>query len=227
MVEKTQGNKKRELAKNILARRNLEPASDHPLGLKKALDQEFISWRTVERPGYLSKKRDEITASWDKNFGKGNWRLAYEVGELIVPREMGIQLYEDGYYHFLLDNPDVLDWLTSTASDVFDTAPTNVEAGFNYTQQETPRNHIHDVSIRRALLRTGNWFAGDHLVHVRGPETEGERLSPYLIPFHLPDLISQKDIKDYGNKGSWWDEMGVPKSVEAFYQRNKVLQVKD
>ena len=64
-------------------------------------------------------------------------------------------------------------------------------------------------------------------MHVRGPGTEGERLGPYMIPFHLPTLISKEDIKDYGNKGLWWDEIGVQDSVEAFYQRNKVLQVKE
>lgn len=186
-----------------------------------------MDWKTVERPGYLGKKRDEVVSLWDNSFGEENWRIAYSLGSLIVPREMGIQLYEDAYYHFLLDNPDTLDWLTSTASDVFDTAPSNVEAKFSYTQQETPNNHVHDVAIRRALLRTGNWFAGDHLMHVRGPGTEGERLGPYRIPFHLPDLISKEEIRDYGNKGLWWDEIGVPNSVEAFYQRNKVLQVRE
>lgn len=185
-----------------------------------------MDWKTVERPGYLGKKRDEVEVNWNQRFGKGNWKIAYEFGGLVVPREMGIELYEEGYYHFLLGNPNVLDWLVTTASDVFDTAPTNVEARFSYSQQETPNNHVHDVAIRRALLKTGNWFAGDHLVHVRGPKTEGSRLAPYMVPFHMPEFISDKSIKDYGNKGSWWDELGVSKSVEAFYQKNKVLQAR-
>jgi len=183
-------------------------------------------WYFVERPGYLGKKRNEVEASWNNHFGKGNWRISYQIGELIVPKQIGIQLYEDGYYHFLLKNPDTLNWLVETASDVFDTAETNVQARFNYEHQETPNNHIHDIAIRRVLLRTGNWFAGDHLVQVRGPGTEGEKLGPYYIPFHIPHLICKKEIKDYPNKGAWWEKMGIKESVEEFYQRNKILEAR-
>lgn len=180
------------------------------------------TWRTVERPGYLGKKRDEVHARWDGEYGKDNWRIAYQWGGLVVPREMGIQLYEDGYYEFLSKEQETLDWLVSTASDVYDTAPTNVQAGLSYTHQETSNNHLHDVAIRRAVLRLGEWFRGDHLVHVRWKGSEGYRINPGVVPFHLPERIVPGEIKDYGGKGTWWFE----KTIEDFYQRNKVLQVR-
>ncbi len=112
--------------------------------------------------------------------------------------------------------------MLNTASDVYDTSPTNVEAGFDYEKQETPNNHIHDVAIRRAVLRLGQWFHGDHLMHVRWVESEGFRINPGVVPFHLPHLIVPGEINDYGGKGLWWRA----NTIEDFYQRNKILEVK-
>ncbi|MBS3169385.1 hypothetical protein J4210_02780 [Candidatus Woesearchaeota archaeon] len=182
-----------------------------------------MAWKTVERPGYLGKKRNEVHASWTKQYGEHQWRLAYQWGDLVIPRDFGIQIYEDGYYEFFKENPETLEWLVSTASDVYDTAPTNVQAGFDYTQQETPNSHIHDVAIRRAVARSGTWFTGDHLMHVRWKESEGFRINPGVVPFHQPELIYSGEIKDYGGRGTWWNE----KTIEDFYQRNKLLQVQE
>lgn len=178
-------------------------------------------WVTLERPGYLGKKRDEICGGWDDLYGENNWRIAYEWAGQVVTREFALQLYEDGYYEHFRRVPTDLDWLTSTASDVYDTAPTNVEAGLSYFKQETPNNHIHDVAIRRAVYRHGRTFQGGHLVHVRWTGSEGFRINPGIVPFHLPDLILQEEIKDHGSKGIWWK----PLTIEDFYQRNKLLQV--
>jgi hypothetical protein len=180
-----------------------------------------MAWETIEQPGYFGKKRDELYSNWNRQFGEDKWRIAYQWGNLIVPRELGIQLYEDGYYEFFRNNPETLDWLTSKAIDVYDTSPTNTKAGFRYTHQETPNNHIHDVAIRRSVARLGKWFEGDHLMHVRWVDSEGYRINPGVVPFHRPDLIITGEIKDYGGKGTWWN----PRTIEDFYQRNKVLQV--
>ena len=188
-------------------------------------------WETIERPGYFGTNRNEIIESWNKKFGENNWKIAYQFGDLVIPRDVGIQIYEDAYYEYLKSNPKTLNWLINTASDIYDTAPTNVEAGFSYNIQETPNNHIHAVSIRRAVLRNGKWFKGDHLMHVR-PDKEGDRLGPHLIPFHLPDMIYQGETmykgkaRDFPKNPPWWITMGIPNSVEEFYQQNKVLQIK-
>ncbi len=186
-----------------------------------------MSWKTINRPGYFGKKRDELYAAWNANFGEGNWRIAWQWGSLVLDKPEALQIYEDGYYEFLKTNPQILEWLIETASDVYDTAPTNIKARFSYDIQETPNNHLHDVAVRRAVFRNGVWFYGEHLVQIRGEGTEGELLSPHLVPFHKPQMILDGEIGDPGNKGFWWRELGVEKSVEEFYQHNKVLQVKD
>lgn len=179
-------------------------------------------WKTIERPGYFGKKRDEIIANWDKVHGEGNWRLAYVWDPLIIERREAIQIYEDGYYEYLKTNPEDLDWLVRTASDVYDTAPSNVESGFDYKHQETKNNHIHDIAIRRAVLRLGKWFYGKRLLQIRSRDEESFRFSPGIVPFHLPGMIVKGEIKDYGGKGIWWNL----NTIEDFYQRNKVLQIK-
>ncbi|MBI4116342.1 hypothetical protein HY449_01220 [Candidatus Pacearchaeota archaeon] len=192
-----------------------------------------ISWETVERPGYFGKKRDELEDFWNFNYPQG-WRIAWQWGEQVLTRPLALQIYEDAYFEFLKNNPEILNWITSTASDVYDTSPSNVKSGLNYDEQETPNNHFHDIAIRRAVLRNGRKFLGDRLVEVRKPGTEGARLSPYSIPFHLPNLIYQgEDIKDYNylkvsNHRIWWKtlgrERGIEHTVEEFYQHNKLLQ---
>lgn len=188
-------------------------------------------WEVVERPGYFGTSRDEIHARYDETHGEGKWRIAWQWGNQIIQKPESLQIYEDGYYEFFKNNLDTLNWLVSTASDVYDTAPTNIQAGFRYDVQETVNNHIHDVSIRRAVLRNGVWFEGGHLMHVR-PEKEGERLGPHMITFHLPEMIYRGNIlykgkpRDFSVNPPWWLKMGIPNSVEQFYQQNKVLEVR-
>lgn len=182
--------------------------------------------KIIEHPGYFGKKRDEVSAGFDQLYGKGNWDIMYLWNDVLVPRSFGIQLYEDAYYEYLKKAQDVLDWLITTASDVYDTAPSNVEAGLSYDRQETPNNHVHDVAIRRAVMRLGCTFQGTTLMQVRGEKTLGYQLSPHIVPFHLPNLIYVGEIKDYPCKGKWWRNLGIFYSIEEFYQQNKVLVLK-
>lgn len=178
------------------------------------------TWQTVQRPGYLGKKRDEVHAEWDRQHGAGRWRLAYSWLGGVIDRSLALQLYEDAYYEFFRRNPDTRCWIVSTASEVYDTAPSNA-GQLDYVRQETPNNHVHDVAIRRSLLRLGWRFGGDHLVHVRWVGSEGYALNPGIVPFHLPQHVDGEALGDYGGKGTWWR----PGTVEDFYQRNKLLQV--
>ncbi len=180
------------------------------------------NWITIERPGYLGKKRDETFSYWNNIYGKDNWRIMYQWGSFVIQRREALQIYEDGYYEFFKSNTSKLEWLVSTASDIYDTAPSNVNAGFDYEYQETINNHIHDISIRRAVLRLGKEFHGNHLIHVRDTRSEGWELSPGIVPFHLPNMILKEEIKDYGGNGIWWKS----DTIEDFYQRNKILQTR-
>ncbi|MBI4919222.1 hypothetical protein HY837_04780 [archaeon] len=144
-----------------------------------------------------------------------------------------LDLYEEGYYEFLKSNPEVRNWLVNTASEVYDLAPSNVKSGIDYAVQECEAMHYQDISIRRVLTRLNleelfneKWtnpglpeikvFNGDHLVQVRGPESEGFILNPGKVPFHKPEMIPKNS-----NGKSWWDE----NSIEDFYQRTKILLV--
>ena len=190
-------------------------------------------WETIDRPGYFGEKRNELQEGFDNQYGKGNWRIAWEFGKIVVPRSEALQLYEDGYYENFKAKPELLEWLVSNFSNVFDTAPSNVEAGFSYDIQETASNHLHDVAIRKAVFRRGVWFSGDRLLEVRSYNAEGWKLSPCNIPFHLPKMIYQGqtkykgEVRDLAANPPWWITKGVKNSVEEFYQQNKLLQVKE
>jgi len=190
-------------------------------------------WKTIDRPGYFGKKRNEIQERYDKQYSPSNWRIAWEFGKLVLPQSEALQLYEDGYYEHFKTNPELLNWLVSNFSNVFDTAPSNVKAEFSYNMQETPSNHIHDVAIRRAVLRRGVWFSGNKLLEVRSIDEEGWKLSPCNIPFHLPHMIYSGQTKyngqprDFVANPPWWILRGIKGSVEEFYQQNKLLQIKE
>ncbi|MBP7708653.1 hypothetical protein KA107_03130 [Candidatus Pacearchaeota archaeon] len=191
-----------------------------------------MTWETIDRPGYFGSKRNKICAGFDLQYGSGNWKIAWEWGSQVIERPEAIQIYEDGYYEYFKKTPDLVNWLVNNFANVFDTAPSNVEAKFSYDIQETPSNHLHDVAIRRALLRNGKWFRGVGLLEVRSPDKEGWILSPCNIPFHLPTMIYpgqtkyQCEERDFVVNPPWWIRKGLKNSVEEFYQQNKLLQIK-
>jgi hypothetical protein len=179
-----------------------------------------MNWITICHPGYLGKQRDRMAAQWDAEHGAGRWRIAYEWMGDTIDRAMALQLYEDGYYEFFRSTAPILNWLICSASDVYDTAPSNM-GQLDYFNQETPNNHIHDVAIRRSVLRLGRKFIGEAPMHVRWKDTPGYPVNPGVVPFHMPKLIRQGEVADHGGKGIWWNAG----TIEDFYQRNKVLQV--
>lgn len=176
----------------------------------------YAGWKVVARPGQFGRKRDALVAGWNAEYGEGNWKVAYELNGHLFSRDVVLMLYEDAYVEYLRSHPDVLDWLCSTASDVYDNAPSNVASGFDYRAQEASSNHVQDIALRRALVRLGRWFEGDHPVEVRGRRSEGGHLSPGKLPFHRPEWIHQPAQK------GWWQ----PGSIEDFYQSNKVIVVR-
>jgi hypothetical protein len=179
-----------------------------------------MCWTTLERPGYLGKHRDERFREWDSKYGAGNWRLTWRIGEIYVDFLGACALYEDAYHHFLSTNPAIFNQLITEACEVYDDELSNVESGFDYTKQETARTHIQDIAIRRSVIRMGLWFRGKELIRIRqekGTHPLSVTLSPGRVPFHRLDLISQPEPT-----GKWW----YPGTVEAFYQSNRVLQIK-
>ena len=174
-------------------------------------------WLTVCRPGYSGRQGRKRDAQRNEVYGPGNWRTAFRWGERTILYSEALILYEDAYFQHFMSDPGELEWLLDTACEVYDNSDSNVLSGTDYTVQEATSTHLQDIAIRRCLVRKGLEFRGDHLVEIRGKSSEGYRLNPGQIPFHRPDLIVQPEPK------SWWN----PGSVEAFWQANKVLQVKE
>ena len=179
-----------------------------------------MSWETIERPGYFGAERDEKQRHYDAIFGEDSWRLAWVFqGSFLSWLEM-THFYEQAYYEFLEEHPDVLEQLITEASDVYDDAPSNMLSRHDYEVQETNRTHVQDIAIRRVVSRLGYEFQGKTPIQIRdvlGHHSLSVVLSPGQVPFHLPHILVQPEME------GWWQ----PGSVESFYQSNKVLQVKD
>jgi hypothetical protein len=176
--------------------------------MPRALKSEVV----LDRPGYFGKRRPEIAARYDAEYGVGGWDEAWQVNELLYSFDEAVTLYDDAYLQHLSEF-SVADWVC-TFRECYDSDPSNIGSGVRHDEFASPR-HLQDVSIRRALVRMGVWFCGTELLHVRGPETNGHRLMPGNVPFHRPSLI----LKNGGPLRDWMR----PGSVEAFWQANKVI----
>jgi hypothetical protein len=196
------------------------------------IDQVKDKWvKIFNLLSYQGFNKKDQYEKFDSKFGSGNWLAAHFFDGAVISRYRMYLIYEEAYYEYLKNNDEVREWLISTASEVYDIDPSNVKSGFDYTKQECGATHLQDISIRRVLTRlkleeqgavydpenipTIPIFNGDHLVEIRGQESEGFVLNPGQVPFYKPELSL-----DTYNK-SWWKM----DSVEDIYQRNKVLLV--
>lgn len=179
-------------------------------------------WVTVDRPGYFGRKRDEKIASFDAQYGKGFWRLAWTINE--EPYSAGLDFfnscrtfYEEAYFRHLVMRPTDIE-LICQYCECYDNQQSNVQSGLDYMVQEAYSTHIQDIAIRNVLRRVGVWFLGTNgkMLQIRSKDSEGFRFGPGNIPFHMPQYIIQPSLCP-----SW----ATAGSVEDFWQSNKVLQV--
>lgn len=164
--------------------------------------------------GYIgsnNKVYDDINAK----YGRENWSRAHYFDSSVISYDETLRLYEDSYYKFFLEKPAILDWLINTASEIYDLHPSNINSGLDYQKQECNAVHLQDITIRRVLGRLNKYFKGDHLVEIRGKNSEGYILNPGQVPFVEPDKIIDS------SNNSWWKKG----SIEHFYQDNKILLV--
>jgi hypothetical protein len=185
-------------------------------------------WKLVDNtsPGYLGKRRNEFWAKRDAQYGKGNWQTIWLVAGNYLEYAEACLLYEDAYYEYFKQRPELLEYLLEVASDVYDDDPTNVEAGFDYSKRGDVRTHIQDIAIRNCVKRFGRQFKGQQLIQIRdriGEHPLSLALSPGQVPFHKPELVSCPDNLEEIRKNAWW----LPMSVEDFYQRAKRLVVRN
>jgi hypothetical protein len=179
-----------------------------------------MKFETIERPGFLGKERDRKFKEWDEKYGKNNWRLAWLWQNEYLDFLGACGVYEEAYFVFLRNNRRILTDLVTSASDVYDDNPSNINSRGNYLIQETVHTHIQDISIRRSVARLGEAFCGPELIQIRdrrGAHPLSMTLSPGRVPFHQPDLIPTPWLT------SDWCEPG---SVECWYQSARFLQSK-
>ena len=180
------------------------------------IEKIIDDWAILGRPGYAGRKKNLRRSEIQKIFGDGNWMIAHLIGDKLLPREEALKYFEESYYQYFANNPEILDWLILTAKDVYDTDESNVNSGLDYSIQETDAAHLNDIAIRRAIKRLGKEFQGEKLLQIHGENSEGFFLTTGEVPFHKPDIILSPQIK------GWWKK----NSIESFWQSNKVLATK-
>lgn len=172
----------------------------------------------IERPGFIGRKKEKKYKEWNEKFGREKWGFVWKWGELLIDFEQACLIYEDAYYKDSFEREDLWKHLFSKAKNFYDNAETNIKSGTDYLIQEAYSTHIQDISVRRIGIRRGWEMKGDKLIQIRGPESEGYKLMPGKVKFHEIEKIERPDILPF------WAE---PNSVEAFYQNNRWLYLKE
>ena len=177
-----------------------------------------VSWRRVERPGPLGAARDQRYAEFDARFGRGNWRIAWAFNDESLDWEGMAAHYEDAYHRFLVNTPELVHELNKTVRDVYEDSLSNTASGLDYSFQESNRNHITDIAVRRCMRRLGQDFQGSRLLRLAMSNTDpvSVALSPGRLPFHRVDVIVRPELS------GWWS----PGTVESFYQSNKFIEIR-
>jgi hypothetical protein len=187
-------------------------------------------WQTVERPGYLGKKKDETFRLWNEKYGEGGWRIVNEManGEIFSHEDIIWKVYVPGYVAHFLKNPDQAKFITDNYSYTYDKDLVTKEQAFDiYALYNKPgvANQFHNVALNLALeYYLGYQFKGARPLQVRegkpgtpdSEQPEGFMWSPGRILSVRPDLIPAVDLQ-----GAWWGKG----SIEDLYQKSKALQI--
>lgn len=151
--------------------------------------------------------------------------MAWLVNDKLLEYGEVCQLYEDAYFEYFKQRPELLDHLVEVAKEVYDDDPSNVESGLDYQKRGEVRTHIQDIAIRRCIKRFGKSFRGNQLIQIRdrlGAHPLSLALSPGQVPFHKKEWLSNPSNLQQIQSNMWW----LPGSVEDFYQRAKRLCVR-
>lgn len=170
----------------------------------------------VGRPSYIGSRKQEVEINYNKLYGEGNWRFAWDIQGNTINLDGALLLYEDAYFEYFKKHSDELQWIANNFSDVYDNNISNVHSGLDYHIQEFGGNHFQDIAIRRCLVRNLLRFKGKELLEIRTAGL-GKQYNPSEIQFHKPELIPQPEIK------GWWK----PHSLESWYQSAKYLEAKN
>jgi len=187
-------------------------------------------WRTIERPGYLGKKKDETFQAWTEKYGDGSWRIVNETStkEIYSYEDIIFKVYVPGYMEYFLSHLNDLKFVTENFSFGYDKDPTDKRSAFDiYALYNKPgiANQFHHAAFNIAIeQRLGIPFRGINPVQVRegkpgtldNLQPNGYRWSPGRIPCTISELIPKPHIS------GWWSY----NSIEDFYQSTKALQIR-
>lgn len=190
------------------------------------------TWRVVARPGFIGKRKDALYAKWDREYGPGRWKIAWELGNGEVLDYGGVfwKIYVAGYVRHFLQHPEEAAYLTENFAFAYDKDEITREEAFDpfaiYEKPGRP-NQFHNVALNIALeMFLGMTFCGPQPIQVRegkpGTPLEqqpaGYLWSPGRIATVRPDLLPAHPLPE----GAWWSEG----TIEDVYQRSKVVLVK-
>ncbi|MBI4436353.1 MAG: hypothetical protein HY590_02930 [Candidatus Omnitrophica bacterium] len=221
------------IAKEIQENLTAKDGGNRILNMTKA---QFLLEHRVRgyiRGGYFGGQRPEIVEQLNKWLGEDGWLIVHRIGDRFVPEEEAVRLYEEAYYVYFTENEkgkQLLEELLEVAKDVYDTDPSNVNSGTDYSIQETDARHLQDIAIRRVVQKLGKQFRGQELVQIRGKYSNGWNskgffLNPGMVPFHKKELM-KGFLEEERNKRQrvphikgWWKRG----SIEDFLQNTKVI----
>jgi len=110
-------------------------------------------WAILGRPGFAGKQKIQKRKELLDKFGESNWKIAYLYEDNLLSREEALIHFENSYQKFFEDNPEILEWLLQTATDIYDNQESNVNSGLDYSIQETEDAHLHDIAKANPCYR--------------------------------------------------------------------------
>lgn len=189
---------------------------------REATEQLIDEWEVLALPGQFGRWRDELFAGFDEQYGLGNWYFAWIMpsGEVWDFDQVFWNIYVGGYVEYFSVHPDEAEYLAANFSYAYDLTPITSEQAYDpYALIGVPGlpNQFHHVALNIAILDVTDGWRGGKPIAVRGLETEGEHWNPGHIPAREQHLSFAFPLE-----GAWWE----PDSIEAVYQHNKVLCVR-
>lgn len=182
-----------------------------------------MAWKKHIRPGYFGRRRDEIIAQFNKNYGEGGWKIMWDGGIdcPVGPYEFEKAcryFYEVSYRVWFMLHAEEQHFLRGYG-ECMDNALTNIISGRDYTKQEAYSTHIQDIAVRNVMHTLGWKFEGpsDRILVIRSRDSAGYKYGPGNIPFYAPHWIAQPSLCP-----TWAN----PGSVEDFWQSNKWVWIK-
>lgn len=145
--------------------------------------------------GDLKDRRHSFIKKVENTVGKSNWTWSFKFRNKFYSYPLGLQIYEDSFYSFLVKNIDLLKRLVVDYKDVYHHTYEDFDSGLDYNVQKDKSEHYDDIAIRRSVARLGLKFNGEKILDLK--------TSPYSemkVPFHMPTDNKIISVK------SWFDQ---------------------